>query len=144
MREGVIARHRTALRVIWGLGVAVVIIGSLLPASSGPLRLLAHLRISDKVIHFFAYAALAFLPAMHERLRTVFGLAVALSAVGVLLEFGQLESPGRSFEVADMLADAAGVLLGVTAGLPWRRRVLGGEPIRRPAPAAETPPCQVR
>jgi VanZ family protein len=38
----------------------------------------------------------------------------------VLLEFGQLFSPGRSFEIGDMLADAAGVIAGMSLGL-WIR-----------------------
>jgi VanZ family protein len=78
------------------------------------------LPVSDKFQHFTAYAALAFLPTLHER-RAKLGVQLAFAAVlGVLLEFGQLYSSGRSFDVYDMLADGLGILAGFVAGLPFR------------------------
>jgi len=41
-------------------------------------------------------------------------------AMGAAREFGQLYSPGRAFEYADMLANALGVGFGVVVGLPIR------------------------
>ena len=40
--------------------------------------------------------------------------------MGIGLEFGQLYSPGRTFEVADMVADALGVCFGLGFGIPAR------------------------
>jgi VanZ family protein len=74
-------------------------------------------------MHFLAYAIIAVLPAIHER--PVFSIfaGVAAVALGVALEYGQLYSPGRSFEVADMAADALGVSLGLLVGIPFHARI---------------------
>ncbi len=115
-------RSHTVLRLAWVLGLLVVIVGSLLPGDSLPIRELALLDISDKIEHFAAYAALAFLPAIHERRRAVIFMALALVGLGVLLEFGQLLSVDRDFEIGDMVADAAGVCVGISLGLLLRSR----------------------
>jgi VanZ family protein len=78
---------------------------------------LSSLQINDKAEHVLAYTAMAFLPALHERRRALAFIAPGLVALGILLEFGQLFSPGRSFEVGDMVADAIGVIVGVCLGL---------------------------
>ncbi len=109
--------------MIWSLGVAAVVVGSLLPASSAPMQALAAAQINDKALHFLAYLALAFLPALHEKRRTVIRTAIALLALGVLLEFGQMLSPGRSFELADILSDACGIACGLFLGWPARGRL---------------------
>jgi VanZ family protein len=111
---------RLLLRLIWAALLVLVVIGSLLPAASAPMRMIAALHVNDKVQHIVAYLSLAFLPALHERRRRLAYTAVGLVALGVLLEFGQLWSPGRSFEIGDMLADAAGVIAGASLGL-WAR-----------------------
>ncbi len=113
-------RQRRWLRILWLAAVAAVIIGSLLPGSSLPLRTLGELHVSDKILHFAAYAVLAFLPALHERWPVLAATLAAAIALGVLLEFAQRLSPGRNFEVADMVADACGVLGGLLLALPWR------------------------
>jgi VanZ family protein len=112
--------QRRWLRILWLASLAAVIVGSLLPASSAPMRMVGQLPVSDKLLHFAAYAVLAFLPALHER-----GPALALALVGavslgVALEFAQRLSPGRNFEIGDMLADACGVLCGLILALPLR------------------------
>jgi VanZ family protein len=108
------------LRVVWAALIALVVIGSLLPAASTPMRTIAALHVNDKALHLIAYVSLAFLPALHERRRRLAYIAAGLVALGVLLEFGQLWSPGRSFEIGDMAADAAGVIAGASIGL-WSR-----------------------
>jgi VanZ family protein len=89
------------------------------------MRMIAALHVNDKVQHIVAYLSLACLPALHERRRRLAYTAVGLVALGVLLEFGQLWSPGRSFEIGDMLADAAGVIAGASLGL-WARPLAAG------------------
>jgi VanZ family protein len=95
----------------------VVVIGSLLPGESAPMAALESLRINDKAQHVLAYTALALLPALHERRRALAFIAPGLVALGILLEFGQLFSPGRSFELGDMAADAVGVIAGSLIGM---------------------------
>ena len=114
------AQSKTLLRVVWSLAILAVVIGSLLPAHSLPMRMLDRLEISDKIEHFGAYALLAFLPAIHERLQRVLAAALCIAALGVGLEFGQRYAPGRSFEVADMIADGLGICFGLAVGIPLR------------------------
>ena len=114
-------RQRAAtLRLLWTVCLIAVVVGSLLPAGSAPMRALDKLDINDKVQHLLAYAVLAFLPALHERLRKLAVLLLIAAALGVLLEYGQLYSPGRTFDVHDMLADVLGIALGTAIGLPLR------------------------
>ena len=108
------------LRIAWLMWLGAIVVGSLLPADSTPLRALAQLAINDKVQHVLAYAALAFLPSIHEPRRNLAVLLVMALALGVLLELGQLYSPGRSFDIYDMLADEAGVVIGAAVGLAFR------------------------
>ena len=115
-----VGRHVATLRVLWTGCLIAVIVGSLLPADSAPMRALDKLDVNDKVQHLLAYAALAFLPALHERLRKLAVLLLIAAALGVLLEYGQLYSPGRTFDVHDMLADVLGIALGTAIGLPLR------------------------
>ncbi len=115
------SRIRTVLRVGWILAIVVVIFGSLLPGDSLPIRELALLHISDKIEHFAAYAVLAFLPAIHERRKAVIAVGLAVIALGVLLEFVQIPV-GRDFEIGDMVADAAGVGVGLALGWMLRAR----------------------
>ena len=113
-------RHRGPLRVLWLLSIVTVVIGSLLPADSEPIQALTRLNISDKIEHLAAYFVIAFLPAIHERRLFVCVWVLGAAALGVGLEYGQLYSPGRAFEVADITADILGVIIGVLVGLRLR------------------------
>jgi len=113
-------RQKRWLRILWFAAVVAVVVGSLLPGSSLPIQALGELHISDKILHFAAYAVLAFLPALHERRPALGAALLGALALGVLLEFAQRLSPGRNFELADMLADACGLLCGLILALPLR------------------------
>lgn len=110
------------LRGLWLLAILVVVAGSLLPSDSAAIRALDTLPISDKIDHFAAYAALAFLPAIHEKRGFLIAAAIGAVALGVALEYAQLYSGLRDFEVGDMIADAIGVCFGVAVGVPLRSR----------------------
>jgi VanZ family protein len=110
------------LRTIWFIAILLVIVGSLLPGDSLPIRALNRLNINDKIEHFGAYAVLAFLPTIHERWRFVIAAALGAVVLGVLLEFAQLYSGWRDFEIGDMVADAVGVCFGLAVGLEIRIR----------------------
>lgn len=111
-------RVRTALRALWVLLLITVVAGSLLPASSVPMRILGRLHVSDKTLHFAGYALLAMLPAIHERLRAVAWASFGLIALGIVIEFAQFESGwGRMFELRDIAANTLGIGIGVLAGL---------------------------
>ncbi len=108
---------RNLLRLAWLAAFAMVVAGSLLPESSGPIQALEQVPVSDKLEHMAGYAALAFLPALHEGRRRLVWMAIFAVAVGILIEFIQ-PSFGRDFEIGDMVADAGGVAAGLLlAGL---------------------------
>ncbi|MEJ2791835.1 VanZ family protein [Iodobacter sp. LRB] len=66
---------------------------------------------SDKIGHFLAYGLLAlwFGLARQRKLPLIWLLA---SLMGVAIEFAQALTPYRSFDTHDMLANAAGALIG--------------------------------
>lgn len=109
------------LRVAWAMCLLLVVVGSLLPESSTPIRLLNDTGLSDKVDHILAYAALAFLPVLSESRRRLVLYLVLVAALGIALEFLQELTPDRSFELADMRADFLGIALGCLAAFPFRR-----------------------
>ena len=74
---------------------------------------------SDKLVHFIAFAALAFPLAGTGR----FGLLpvfITASAYGGAIELIQ-PSFNRSTDVNDWIADVVGVVLGIGCGLLYRR-----------------------
>ena len=74
---------------------------------------------SDKLVHFIAFAALAFPLARTGR----FGLLPVLigaSSFGGIIELIQ-PSFNRSADVNDWVADIVGVILGMVLGLLYRR-----------------------
>lgn len=67
----------------------------------------------DKFGHIIAYGTLMFWFAqLYARRATRAGWAVAFISMGIALEFVQGMTDYRTFEVADMVADATGVLIG--------------------------------
>jgi VanZ family protein len=117
-----------AALLLWLLAMAVVITGELLPGSSPVMRWIGSNHINDKLLHFVAYTGLAVIPVFGFRVRAGLAAAASMILLGVALEFLQRLVPGRSFEVADMVANALGVLTGVTLGVIGRQllRLPGG------------------
>ena len=90
----------------WSLVVSVVVLSLIpLPVDLGGGR--------DKVGHLLSYGGLTFWFGMLYAGRgRQAGIAVAFSAMGVAIEFLQGLTDYRSFEVADMIANATGAALG--------------------------------
>ena len=109
---------KTWFRSLWLLAIFVVVLGSLLPASSLPMRELDRLHLNDKFEHFAAYTVLAFLPALHERWLFIVLAAAGAVLLGIGLEYAQLFLGWRHFEIGDMIADACGVCFGLLVGIP--------------------------
>jgi VanZ family protein len=96
--------------VVWMLSILSVGYLSLIPLP----RLPVDVPNSDKILHFFAYAWLAFLPMLRERSdRTGVVLAISMFFLGIALEIAQLHVPGRSCSLWDAMANGAGVLSGM-------------------------------
>ncbi|MDH3320315.1 MAG: VanZ family protein [Betaproteobacteria bacterium] len=105
-----------ALALGW-LYVAVIVWLSLTPSPP-------HVDIegSDKLEHFLAYGVLMFwFGVLYRSARARIGWALFCVALGVALEFAQRATGYRSFELADMAADALGVLAGALAALSLPR-----------------------
>jgi VanZ family protein len=81
----------------------------------------------DKLQHFLAYALLMFWFAfLHQRASERLAYAAAWIALGAALEFAQEATGYRSFELADMAANALGVLFGALAALSLPRAAAAG------------------
>ena len=106
-----------AWRVIFAVALAAVAWTSLLPPDDLP----SDLGLSDKLLHLIGYAVLGAL-AVISGLRWPVAIAVVV-AFGLLLEVAQGALGYRSFEWADLLADAAGAALGAAAATAVLRQV---------------------
>lgn len=104
------------LRFIWVSVIFAIIIGSLLPGTSTPMKMLESFHLSDKVQHFLAYTVLAFLPSIHEKRRFTLWAASGAILLGVALEYGQLLVSSRSSDVIDIVMDTGGVMVGLVLG----------------------------
>lgn len=112
---------------LWGL---VILVLSLMPGGPGNMILFG-IPHFDKIGHFGMYAVWTFLffRALQGTQRMTPTRACWISVLtgaltGVVLEFGQLYlHQGRSFELADMVANALGA--GVGAGFSWFFRKRG-------------------
>jgi VanZ family protein len=74
---------------------------------------------SDKLVHFVAFAALAFPLARTGRLGLV-AVLIVTSAFGGLIELIQ-PAFNRSADIGDWVADTVGVTIGIGCGLLYRR-----------------------
>ena len=116
------------LILLFAAGVAVVIIGSLLPASSPVMTAVGKLPLTDKALHFTAYLALATVAALaRPGLRNAMAFAIGLALLGAVLELAQSFVPGRTPELADEGANVLGCVCGI---------ILGRLAAAKPAPAA--------
>lgn len=97
---------RRAWRTIGWLLVGLVIVESLIP---GPIEV--PIEQGDKLAHVAAYATLMFWFAQDGRRERRMLYAIAFGAMGVALEFAQRFTGYRTYDVADMLADAVGVAI---------------------------------
>jgi VanZ family protein len=80
---------------------------------------------SDKLWHLAGYLLLALpIPFLWDSRRSIVPIGFLLALYGVALEFGQAYVPGRSFELADMAANTAGVALGLVLSVRLRGPLL--------------------
>jgi VanZ family protein len=97
----------------WMLVLAIITL-SLTPA---PPHL--NLEQGDKLGHFAAYGLVTlWFAQLYTALRQRIWLALGMVALGIALEYAQRATGYRSFEVADMAADAIGVAIGWLAAPP--------------------------
>jgi len=95
---------RAGSRIGFSIGIASVIVFSLLPAKSLP-----SLGVSDKFEHFGAYALIALIAGFaFPTRRAAVLLMISLSSLGIALELGQWFVPGRTPETVDAIASGLG------------------------------------
>ena len=107
---------------LWMLAIAVVVIGSLLPAKDLP-----SVQVNDKIEHFVAYAALSAGAVQLFARRLSWGfVCVLLVLMGIGIEYLQAQMAlGRMLDRNDALANTIGVLIGLaTAFTPWHDALL--------------------
>ena len=75
--------------------------------------------VSDKIVHFIAFATLAF-PLAHTGRFGLLPVFIGASAFGGLIELIQ-PSFNRSADINDWVADIVGIILGIGCGLLYRR-----------------------
>lgn len=108
---------------LWGLALAAVLLGSLLPAPELPQ--LPH--GADKLEHFGGYGLLAaFAVQLFATRAALLRAGLGLVALGIALEFAQAWfTSTRMPDAWDALANAAGVAAGLATALtPWRDALL--------------------
>src|SRR5262249_23684417 len=97
------------LKYTFAAGTIAVIVLSLLPGKDMP-----SLGLSDKLEHLLAYALLGLTGGLaFPTLRAAAALLMLLPLLGIALGIGQLLVPGRSAEIADALADCAGMAIAL-------------------------------
>ncbi len=84
----------------------------------------------DKIGHFLAYSALAFLPSLFaSSLRQAAAILVAMCLIGLGLEGGQAFLPDRVPSILDTAANLAGAVCGTCAGFiarPYLKPIVRG------------------
>lgn len=104
-----------ALGLVW---VATVFYLSLTPHPPQPVTFWQ----ADKLEHALAYCLLMlWFCQVYRQLSSRMLLALLLVVMGIAIEYLQRETGYRTFEYPDMLANAAGVMVGWA----WARTVLG-------------------
>lgn len=108
---------------LWAALMVLVSVAALSPGNSTP-----SLSANDKLDHLLAFSALAAAGGLALRAGWRSALLVSTSTVayGGFIEVAQTQIPGRFGDWADLLADSAGVVLGLGAVLLlrwlWRPR----------------------
>jgi len=111
-------KERLRFRTVWlTIGWALVLTVVYLSLTPQPVSI--PVEQGDKVGHLAAYAVLmVWFAQLYYAAQRWLLLAVALVALRIGLEFAQLLTETRTFEIADMLADGTGVAIGWLAAPP--------------------------
>ena len=105
----------------WTLVLSVIVL-SVIPA---PIQV--SVVEGDKLGHLLAYGTLmVWFANLYDELNPRVILAIGLVAMGVILEFVQRWTGYRTFEIADMAADAIGVFAGWAVSPPRMPNFLRG------------------
>jgi VanZ family protein len=114
-------RHARRWLALWWVAVVLVVVVELLPAILLPQVPAG----GDKFEHLLGYGLLAFAAVQLFQRRALWRVGVGLAALGMALEIAQgTLTTTRSFDLADELANSAGVLLGLAGAFTPLRDLL--------------------
>ncbi|HEY3277577.1 MAG TPA: VanZ family protein [Syntrophorhabdaceae bacterium] len=116
-RNSAISKGTAGLRFfpLW-LGVGFLCVGLVIYLSLIPLRPIKAMDFPfhDKAAHLLAYGAtMSWFGQIFRKRNAAFLIAASLVALGVIVEFLQGTTVYRTFEIYDMVANAAGILAGL-------------------------------
>lgn len=110
------------VKIVWILSIAFVAYLSLTPRSNFPFNF----RDMDKAYHFLAYLWLAIVPFLgFQSVKIALVGALLMLPFGIALEYAQGYVLGLYFDVADMIANGLGVVLGMVLGRFLQFRLFG-------------------
>ncbi|WP_020407416.1 VanZ family protein [Hahella ganghwensis] len=102
-----LSRSRLSSVMVYAL-LAVGYLSAIVPAKYTPVATL-----NDKLVHLCAFAGLFVLLRVTHRQLHLTTLVVGLLSYGLAVEIHQWFLPFRSFSLADLLADAIGIMIGM-------------------------------
>jgi len=113
------------LRTVWLLiGWGLIVFSIVVSLNNHGLSVISG-NVNDKLIHMTGYAGLMlWFSQLYHAAKPRFVTAVLLIVMGIVLEFLQGLGGTRVFEVADMIANAAGVAAGGLLALTGLDRIL--------------------
>lgn len=117
-------RHLRFKRLWLALGLLLISGVTLASVTSVPSQV-TNVFYNDKITHVLVYAGLMGWFAQifrHDLTRLLF--VIALSAMGIGIEFIQGMTPTRNFEVLDMVANTCGVILAWALAYTWVGSIL--------------------
>jgi VanZ family protein len=109
--------HSLRLRAAW-LAIAWLLVAAVIYLSVTPQPIEIPLDEGDKYGHLIAYGTLMLWFAQLYERSARWVATLGLIALGVALEYVQRSTGYRTFDVWDMAADAAGVLIGFALAPP--------------------------
>ncbi|MFK7855835.1 MAG: VanZ family protein [Granulosicoccus sp.] len=123
--KGMMAVEHLRFKRLWlGLGLLMVAIVTLGSVISIPPTIKAFM-LQDKVLHTLAYACLmAWFAQIYRHDLTRLLLVIALTGMGIGIEFIQGMVPHRQFDLLDMIANTSGVVLAWALAYTWVGNVL--------------------
>ena len=114
------------LRLLWlSIGYGLVALVVYLSLTSSPVDMETGLPYEDKVFHAFAYFILMawFSQIYHDKFQRNM-IAVIFVFMGMTLEYLQSFDANRYSEFADLIANTAGVALGLAIALTGAKNIL--------------------
>lgn len=102
----------------WAVAMAALLYLYVSPNTPPPTEMIEGVDIGlDKVFHIIAHAGLLALPlAIVPNRRLAWFMASLAIAAGIGFEFAQLFVPERNFDLADLTANFAGLVIGARTG----------------------------